>query len=474
MPPIVRKKVVVKKKKQEDVEALSSNEKQVSSTQQGQPKKIIRKVVRKKAPVQKEVVQEIKPVIQKKTIKKIMPQTESQVKKEPPPVEEPPKKEPPPVEEPPRKEPPPVEEPPPEEATKQGNMASMFSRLMEGKDAYTEEEKREIEERKRQKELENQEPEEELPAEVVFYSKLSSSLFCTVTDGKITHINQAGLDMLRYKDKELVLNRDFTDFISDDYKKTFINSLGLLLEEEQSLHVVLEGLNRRKTHVNVRALLIQNNPEFVYAIEAVNISSKLVLQEAKEKAEQMLIKASGYDSVTNLPTRKFFDDRLERLVSRSLRLSGGYIENVKFPISVMTLDIDGFSSIVNSYGEAFGDRLLSSVALRVLANIDEADTLARGVDDQFLLIIEGKQGAGELLQNTSDIVDVANHILSSLKQPFIIDAETVPVSFSLGVSFFPKHGKSASKLLRSAQKALDYIKKQGGSNFILYNEKTME
>ena len=171
----------------------------------------------------------------------------------------------------------------------------------------------------------------------------------------------------------------------------------------------------------------------------------------RRKAEETVRHQALHDSLTGLPNRAHFMDRLQRAVG-----SG-------WPFALIYVDIDGFKPVNDRYGHPAGDALLKAIAGRLLGGVRPGDCAARLGGDEFALVIEG-------LGKIEAAVILAEKVLASLRQPYSIPVggETVTVNAggSLGLAMFPTHGTGDEALLLAADSAM-YAAKRGGKNRVV-------
>lgn len=162
---------------------------------------------------------------------------------------------------------------------------------------------------------------------------------------------------------------------------------------------------------------------------------------------------SYYDSHTNLPNRRYFTDRL-----------AAAIKNDKYDKSfaVMFLDIDNFKYINDTWGHPVGDRVLEEAAQRMKACIRKKDIVAKLGGDEFIFLIY----AGD----HSSIENVAEAIINCFKRKMNIDGQTLRVTASLGIAFYPKDGADDATLLRHTDIAMYKAKENGGNSFEIFSE----
>ena len=113
----------------------------------------------------------------------------------------------------------------------------------------------------------------------------------------------------------------------------------------------------------------------------------------------------------------------------------------------MFVDLDGFKRLNDALGHGAGDRVLVSVGERLEAAVRTTDTVARYGGDEFVVVLEGVGGEGEL-------APVLRNLRARLAAPFEVDGRTVPVSCSLGTALFPRDGYDVTSLLSRADERM--------------------
>ena len=168
---------------------------------------------------------------------------------------------------------------------------------------------------------------------------------------------------------------------------------------------------------------------------------------------------ANYDSMTNLPNRVLFKDRLSQSIKLARR------EHKK--IAILFLDIDKFKEINDSLGHHVGDQILIKVAKRIEDKIRDSDTLARLGGDEFTIILNN-------INNVDDISVFITNIMLLFKQPFIIANNTLDITLSIGISLFPNDGKTADALLKNADAAMYEAKISGRNTYCFYDKEMTE
>jgi diguanylate cyclase (GGDEF)-like protein/PAS domain S-box-containing protein len=178
---------------------------------------------------------------------------------------------------------------------------------------------------------------------------------------------------------------------------------------------------------------------------------------ARQRAEEEVVNLSDQDSLTGLPNRRLFNDRLAMGVVQAHRQ--------KQKLAVVVLGLDGFRKLTERLGRKNGDDLLRSVSEVLQQSLRQGDTIARVGGDEFTIILPG-------IKRDEDVAKVAEKLRLSLRSPFAIGGQTFIVSASMGVALYPDDGPDSETLLKSAAVAMRRAKEQGGDTFDIHAPKT--
>jgi len=175
------------------------------------------------------------------------------------------------------------------------------------------------------------------------------------------------------------------------------------------------------------------------------------ISEAKRHAEE-LSRLARVDTLTGLPNRRAYGERIEAALQRAQRNGTG--------IALMYLDVDHFKQINDTLGHAAGDTVLQEFASRVKSAVRVTDTVCRLAGDEFTVILEGLKGAGEASL-------VAAKILKAFERPFALEEGERAISTSIGVAYTAAFPVKAADLGAEADKALYVAKSRGRRCFSL-------
>lgn len=153
------------------------------------------------------------------------------------------------------------------------------------------------------------------------------------------------------------------------------------------------------------------------------------------------------DSLTGLPNRQLFNDRLNMAVAQAYRQLG--------KIALFFLDLDGFKAVNDKLGHEYGDMLLKEVALRLKATVRQTDTVARLGGDEFTIILG--------IRDRNDAEQVAKKLLEVIRAPYNLNGTAANVGTSIGIAIYPQDGTQGAELIRKADAAM-YESKQSGKN----------
>ena len=162
-----------------------------------------------------------------------------------------------------------------------------------------------------------------------------------------------------------------------------------------------------------------------------------------------------HDSLTDLPNRTLFHDRLAQGMALARRHSQ--------KLAIMYLDVDRFKNVNDSLGHDVGDRLLILMSQRLLGCVRTSDTVSRQGGDEFVILLP------ELTRGLDAAVR-AEKILAALSAPYSIDIHNLHVTASIGVVIFPDDGKDAETLLKNADFAMYHAKECGRGNYQFFRE----
>ncbi len=290
-------------------------------------------------------------------------------------------------------------------------------------------------------------------------SQKNEMLLRTATDG--VHI----LD----KDGNLVLMSD-----------SFCRMLGYTRQEMQGMHVSQWDAKWTDSELRERvAQLIKEGATFETqhrrkngAMIEVEVNARNITMDGstmlycssrditeRKMTEKSIMRHANFDSLTKLPNRSLFRDRLEQEVKKSHR-SG-------WPMALLLIDLDRFKEVNDTLGHDKGDMLLVEAARRITESVRETDTVARLGGDEFTVILSE-------LDDTKDVDHIVGKILRRLASPFLLGDDQVFISASIGITLYPHDSTDIDALFKNADQAMYQAKNQGRNRFSFFTAALQE
>ena len=182
----------------------------------------------------------------------------------------------------------------------------------------------------------------------------------------------------------------------------------------------------------------------------------------RKRIEAQLKYLATHDSLTGLPNRALFYDRLGLATKRTLRKNTGTL-NLNWKTAVMVMDLDNFKQINDTFGHESGDRVLRQLAPRLRKSLRQSDTVARLGGDEFAFVLEG-------ILDRTDCLFVTQKILDSFQEPDLLNGHPYPLSASLGISIFPDDSEDIEVLIKYADQAM-YAAKRHEAHVCFYKDR---
>jgi diguanylate cyclase (GGDEF)-like protein len=180
------------------------------------------------------------------------------------------------------------------------------------------------------------------------------------------------------------------------------------------------------------------------------------LSTAQQHAREAQVRAL-HDSLTGLPNRELFDDRLTHAIALANRHD--------WTLAVMFLDLDQFKNLNDEHGHAAGDAALKAIAQRLLQYVRDEDTVCRNGGDELLYLLMNPRGK-------TNIEHIANSVLRTIAQPVQIADRELRIEASIGIAICPEHGASGAQLIAKADEAM-YLAKQRSRGVAFFERQKM-
>lgn len=188
---------------------------------------------------------------------------------------------------------------------------------------------------------------------------------------------------------------------------------------------------------------------------ARDITDRLRIEKELRDSQSNLYRLAHHDTLTGLPNRLLFRDRLTHAINKAGRSRTG--------VAILFLDLDRFKVINDTLGHDIGDALLIEVAVRLQRQCRQSDTVARLGGDEFIFILED-------VGSREDASVVAAKIMAALTEPVYIRGNELNITTSIGIALFPDDSREIEEVLKYADMALYAAKAVGRSNFQFYRQ----
>jgi diguanylate cyclase (GGDEF)-like protein/PAS domain S-box-containing protein len=248
-------------------------------------------------------------------------------------------------------------------------------------------------------------------------------------------------------------------------------------EDRERVDLALKRILTERVPCDIdHRIVLPNGGEFTVNLQAeavVDNQSKALTvvgtaQDISERkrSEREIHRLAYYDSLTGLPNRVLFKDRVTQAIAHARRY--------QYHLGLLFLDLDRFKVINDTLGHNVGDLLLKHVADRLMESVRHSDSICRSTDTDrnHELARLGGDEFTVLLTNLRDVQDasrVARRILEALARPFSVNGQEIFVTVSVGIAIFPADGDSVDVLLKNSDTAMYHAKEQGRNNFQYYS-----
>ena len=253
---------------------------------------------------------------------------------------------------------------------------------------------------------------------------------------------------------QLLHNQDFP--CTETQRACPLELIGKNQEPATVLHQYVIGDGNRRVFEIEASPLFAGNADLRGVIESFrDVTDFCEAQEQLLKKERRLNYLANHDSLTGLPNRMLFFDRLQQALRNAHRH--------KQQLAMLYLDIDGFKGVNDRFGHSVGDHILCEVAKRLQESLRENDTVARLGGDEFIVLLNDGPDFHSILR-------VTEKIRQALCQPICLREQEICVSSSIGISLYPTDSMMSDELIKFADSAMYVSKAQGGNRFSFYNQ----
>jgi diguanylate cyclase (GGDEF)-like protein/PAS domain S-box-containing protein len=293
--------------------------------------------------------------------------------------------------------------------------------------------------------------ENELRLAASVFSHAHESILIADADAKIIRVNRALEESSGYTAEELI-GKNPSVLKSSYQSSAFYQQMWKKLDRDG--YWSGEIWNRKKSG-ELYAVLVSISKVFDEQQRLQHYVALYADITSQKEYQQKLERIAHYDTLTNLPNRLLFQDRLRQSIAQAKRLGQ--------MLAVLYLDLDGFKPVNDLYGHAVGDFLLQVLAQKMQKAIRETDTLARLGGDEFVFILNN-------LDKKEALEIVIQRIFQAVSEPVPYQEVWLQVSCSIGITFYPQEWtQEPGELIRQADMAMYAAKKAGKHQYRLFS-----
>ncbi len=278
----------------------------------------------------------------------------------------------------------------------------------------------------------------------VTLNSIGDAVLSTDMSGNVTYLNVVAEHMTGWPRKEAVGHPlcDVFQIVDGATHKPSPNPMELAIKENRAVGLAANCiLVRRDGHESA----IEDSAAPIHDRDGQVTGAVVVFHDVSmaRSVVQEMSRLAQHDALTDLPNRMMLKDRITQGISLALRNHNQLA--------------DGFKHINDSLGHAIGDKLLQSVAARLVACVRKSDTVSRQGGDEFVILLPE-------VTHAADAAVSAAKIISELKKEHTLGEHRLRVTVSIGVSTYPDNGEDAETLIKNADTAMYYAKQSGRDN----------
>ncbi len=274
------------------------------------------------------------------------------------------------------------------------------------------------------------------------------AVFVTDKDHVIQYVNPAFSTITGYSSEDIIGNTPRM-LNSGMHDQPFFNSMYKSLQESGQWKG--EITNRKKTGqlyvecLSIFKLYNDQGEQLHYAMFSDITVNK--------RNEELIYQQANFDSLTGLPNKALFMDRLDETLKSAVREGLGVV--------VLLINFDGFKWVNDTFGHSVGDEILKLLSARISSTLRKSDTVSRLVSDEFTVIVRD-------LMSVHQAEAVAKSLLEEISLPIDVNGRDVFLTASLGISAFPDDAHNSQNLLKNAANAMHQAKLAGRNKYCFY------
>ncbi|MEV8473686.1 EAL domain-containing protein [Ralstonia sp. UNC404CL21Col] len=290
---------------------------------------------------------------------------------------------------------------------------------------------------------------EEMRLASLVYASSSEAMMVTTLDGQVVDVNPAFTVT--------------TGYTAQEFKGQSSDAIRSECNDGAVIDAMREGVSTRGSWSGEYLIRRKDGSEFpalltvdTFADSALGEPRRVALihdMTEKKRAEEVIWRQANFDTLTELPNRHMFYNRLRQEIARARQAST--------QLALLFIDLDRFKEVNDTLGHDQGDVLLKEIARRISAIVRGTDTVARLAGDEFTIILPELPDAGAA-------TPIIRALLARIAAPLQLGEESVEVSASIGVALYPRDADSAESLLVRADQAMFAAKSAGRNQWAVF------
>jgi diguanylate cyclase (GGDEF)-like protein/PAS domain S-box-containing protein len=280
---------------------------------------------------------------------------------------------------------------------------------------------------------------------------IADAVLCTDVAGNVTFLNVVAETMTGWSRQEAA-GRPMADvlrILDATTRETIPNPMKRAVKTDQTVHLPPNCILIRRDGFEIP---IEDSAAPIHDRQGRVAGAVIGFRDvsAPRAMALQLIHLAEHDALTGLPNRLLLNDRLGQAIGSARRQEK--------QVAVLFLDLDGFKHVNDSLGHPIGDRLLQSIAKRLVNCLRGSGTVSRQGGDEFIVLLSD-------MDHGEDAAATANRMLEAVAEPHSIDQHDLHVSASIGVSVYPNDGSDAETLIKNADMAMYQAKENGRQSY---------
>ncbi|MEP7306367.1 MAG: EAL domain-containing protein [Acidobacteriota bacterium] len=273
---------------------------------------------------------------------------------------------------------------------------------------------------------------------------MSEGALTVTPEGIVLYANRRVAEMLRTPLQQVIGSEIHTWFASGSRQVLRMLRTGASDHQREEADL---------TAADGTAVPVQLSIDRLVRAEQPDLFCMVLTDLTEQKRDQARLISAKHDFLTGLPNRMLLLDRVTQAIAMASRR--------EMPFSVLFLDLNGFKHINDSLGHHTGDKLLQSVAMRLVKCVRPSDTVSRQGGDEFVILLQD-------LAHVENPSVVAERILQGVASVHAIDQRNLHVTASIGVSVYPDDGQDADTLIKNADTAMYQAKADGQQSYCFF------